>query len=85
VYAARDGVVLTASARGGYGNVIVIDHGDGMSTVYAHLSKFNVEAGDELKVGDDIGDIGSTGNSTGPHLHFEIRLGGSPTDPLQWL
>ena len=85
VYAAREGIVRSAGVRGGYGNVIVLDHGDGMSTVYAHLSSFGVGAGGAVRAGDEIGRVGSTGNSTGPHLHFEVRLGGAPTDPLAWL
>ena len=85
VYAVADGVVLSASVRGGYGNCVVIDHGDGLSTVYAHMSAFNVSTGDEIKAGDQIGEVGSTGNSTGPHLHLEVRLGGRPTDPMEWL
>jgi murein DD-endopeptidase MepM/ murein hydrolase activator NlpD len=84
VFAVRDGTVLSASYRGGYGNAVVIDHGDGMSTVYAHLSAFCVRGGEQVSAGDDIGKIGSTGNSTGPHLHFEIRLAGRPTNPMEW-
>lgn len=84
IYAAGDGTVVLAGTYGGYGNAVVIDHGDGMQTVYAHQSKLAVEKGDELLAGDTVGYVGSTGYSTGPHLHFEIRLGGNPTDPLDW-
>lgn len=84
IYAAADGVVLSAGVRGGYGNAVVIDHGDGLTTLYAHQSRFLVAAGDKVTAGDTIGEVGSTGHSTGPHLHFEIRLGGAPTNPLDW-
>ena len=84
IYAAGDGTVVLAGSYGGYGNAVVIDHGDGMQTVYAHQSKLAVSDGAQVLAGDTIGYVGSTGFSTGPHLHFEIRLGGSPTDPLAW-
>lgn len=85
VYAARDGVVRSAGARGGYGNTLIIDHGDGVNTVYAHLSTFAVPVGVWVQAGEKIAAVGSTGSSTGPHLHFEVRLGGVPTDPMEWL
>ena len=84
IYAAADGTVIKAGAYGGYGNAIVIDHGEGMTTVYAHQSRMGAAVGDEILAGDLIGYVGSTGFSTGPHLHFEIRLGGRPVDPLDW-
>lgn len=84
IYAAGDGRVVIAGSYGGYGNAVVIDHGDGISTVYAHQSKLVARLGDEVLAGDTIGYVGSSGLSTGPHLHFELRLGGSPTDPLDW-
>lgn len=84
IYAAADGTVVRAGGYGGYGNAVVIQHEDGMSTVYAHQARVAVSAGEEVLAGDTIGYVGSTGNSTGPHVHFEIRLGGRPTDPLDW-
>jgi len=68
---------------GGYGNYLIIDHGGGISTVYAHAKLLRVNEGDEVKAGQWIADIGSTGISTGPHLHFEVRENGSPVNPLQ--
>lgn len=84
VYAARDGVVASAGPRGGYGIAVVIRHPDGMSTTYAHLDSVGVTAGTTVLAGDDIGRVGSSGLSTGPHLHFEVRLGGVPADPMEW-
>lgn len=81
VRALADGVVHSTEWRGGYGSTVVIDHGDGFSTVNAHLSSVAVAAGDEVVGGDVVGAVGSTGRSTGPHLHFETRLGGVPVDP----
>ncbi|MBK9178482.1 MAG: peptidoglycan DD-metalloendopeptidase family protein [Acidimicrobiales bacterium] len=85
VRAADDGVVVSADVRGGYGNCIVIDHGDGLATLYAHLSAMSVGAGESVTRGQVIGAIGSTGASTGPHLHFEVRVNGNPVDPLPYL
>ncbi|HVM14572.1 MAG TPA: peptidoglycan DD-metalloendopeptidase family protein [Egibacteraceae bacterium] len=84
IFAAADGVVSSAGVRGGYGNVVVIDHGEGLSTVYAHQSRMTVSTGEDVDAGDVIGHVGSTGWSTGPHLHFEVRLGGTPVDPMEW-
>ena len=84
IYAADDGTVVVSGTYGGYGKAIVIDHGEGMSTVYAHQSVLAADVGDDVLAGDTIGYVGSTGFSTGPHLHFELRLGGAPTDPLDW-
>ncbi len=85
IRAAADGVVAIAEVRGGYGNCIVIDHGNGLSTLYAHQSAFAVAAGDQVKRGDVIGAVGSTGVSTGPHLHFEVRIYGDAVDPVPFL
>ena len=85
IYAAQSGSVLSAGWQRGYGNTIVLDHGSNLSTVYAHQTSFNVAAGDTVATGDVIGFIGSTGNSTGPHLHFEVRVSGSARDPLGYL
>lgn len=84
IYASADGTVVLAGSYGGYGNAVVVDHGEGMSTVYAHQSSLAVSTGTQVLAGDTLGYVGSTGYSTGPHLHFEIRLGGAPTDPLAW-
>ena len=84
IFAAAPGRIVRAGLYGGYGNVVVIDHGEGLSTVYAHQLKVAVAAGDEVEAGDTIGYVGSSGFSTGPHLHFEVRTGGTPVDPLEW-
>ena len=85
VYAARAGQVITAGPWGGYGNAVVLAHGDGLSSVYAHLSTVTVRPGDLVSALQQVGNIGSTGLSTGPHLHFEIRLNGSAVNPLGYL
>jgi murein DD-endopeptidase MepM/ murein hydrolase activator NlpD len=85
IHACRAGVVLIASAQGGYGNAVVIDDGGGMGNLYAHQSRIAVHVGDHVNAGDVIGYVGSTGYSTGPHLHFEVRLSGNPVDPAPFL
>lgn len=88
VQAAKGGKVVFAGDGGGYGNLVVIDHGDGKFTKYAHLSKINVQEGQNVDAGDLVGAVGSTGNSTGPHLHFEVRGGnpdGAVLDPVAFL
>lgn len=85
VIAATDGVVSMASYYGGYGNCVVINHGNGISTLYGHGQKILTEVGKEVKKGDLIMEVGSTGNSTGPHLHFEVRINGSPVNPMPYL
>jgi murein DD-endopeptidase MepM/ murein hydrolase activator NlpD len=82
VVAAADGVVRTAGSRGGYGLTVVIDHGSGLSTLYGHLSRIDVRVGQRVGEAQRIGAIGSTGQSTGPHLHYEVHVRGRPTDPL---
>lgn len=85
IRAAADGVVVIAGSRGGYGNCTVIDHGSGLATVYAHQSTIGVQEGQTVKLGDVIGQVGSTGLSTGPHLHFEARLRGIPVNPTNFI
>lgn len=85
VRATADGVVTSASASGNYGNLVVIEHGYGISTRYGHLSRFAAQAGQQVHRGDVIGYVGSTGRSTSPHLHYEILLNGQLTNPLKLL
>lgn len=85
VRATANGEVVTASWQGGYGNMIEIDHGNGLSTRYGHLSKIEVKVGDRVRIGQTIGRIGSTGRSTGPHLHYETRVNDDPVDPQKFL
>lgn len=80
--AAANGVVIKAEYYGGYGNCVVIDHGNGITSYYAHFDKICVKAGDKVSAGDVVGLIGSTGNSTGNHLHFEIRINDEVVNPL---
>ena len=81
VTAAAGGTVIMAQWYGGYGNYILIDHGGSYSTGYGHLSAMYVASGQSVQRGQAIGAVGSTGQSTGPHLHFEVRIGGKPVDP----
>lgn len=85
VYATADGSVQQAAYSGGYGNLIVIDHGYGLETRYGHLSAFKVKPGERIKRGDTIGLVGTTGRSTGAHLHYEVRVNGRLLNPLQLL
>jgi murein DD-endopeptidase MepM/ murein hydrolase activator NlpD len=86
IYAADDGyVVLSGQDTWGYGNQIVIDHGNGYLTRYAHLQKLMVKAGDIVKKNQQIATMGSTGRSTGPHLHFEVIYAGVRRNPLGFL
>jgi murein DD-endopeptidase MepM/ murein hydrolase activator NlpD len=85
IRAAKAGTVILAGWNGGYGNCIVIDHGGGFSTLYGHMSRLRASEGQRVSQGDLIGDMGSTGNSTGPHLHFETRVNGNPQDPTRYL
>jgi len=84
IYAAADGTVIMASWYGGYGNCVIIDHGGGMTTLYAHNTSLTVSNGQRVSRGDHIANAGSTGNSTGPHCHFEVRINGSTTDPAAY-
>ncbi|MCT2540734.1 M23 family metallopeptidase [Sedimentimonas flavescens] len=85
IHAPADGTVTDAGWENGYGNVIKIRHEFGITTVYAHLSKIRVKAGQKVSRGELIGDMGNTGRSTGPHLHYEIRVDGSPTNPMTFI
>lgn len=85
IYAAAAGVVKTSSTRYGYGNSIDINHGGGFVTRYGHLSQFKVKTGDYVQQGQLIGIMGSTGHSSGPHLHFEVRINDVPVNPLNYL
>ena len=80
-----DGIVIKAEWANGYGNVIFISHGYGYSTRYGHLSSFAVRPGSRIKRGDVIGYVGSTGRSTGPHLHYEVRVNNNPVNPLEYI
>jgi len=85
VYAAADGIVQGAQYSGRYGRLITIDHGGGVTTLYAHLSQFQVVAGEEIRRGQLIGYSGASGRVSGPHLHFEVRQGGNPVNPSRFL
>jgi murein DD-endopeptidase MepM/ murein hydrolase activator NlpD len=85
IAAAGAGTVVAAGPQGGYGNVVIIDHGNALATLYAHQSRLAVVVGQTVVAGETIGAVGSTGNSTGPHLHFEVRLYGTPVNPLAYL
>lgn len=85
IRAAASGVVVSAGHDGGYGLALTIDNGDGIQTLYAHHSELYASVGDEVAAGDVIGASGSTGDSTGPHLHFEVHVDGAPVDPAVFL
>lgn len=85
IYASARGRVIYADWYGGYGNSVIIDHGNGMTTLYAHCSELYVKDGDVVERGQPIAAVGSTGFSTGPHLHFELRANGEPVDPAAYL
>lgn len=85
IYAASGGVVTVAGYKSGYGKMVEIQHGNDLVTRYAHASKLKVKAGDIVERGQQIAAVGSTGHSTGPHLHFEVRMAGHPLDPVLFL
>lgn len=87
IHAAEGGVVIVAEWWSGYGNTVIIDHGDNVWTLYGHIRNggIKVEKGQQVKRGEKIAEVGSTGNSTGPHCHFEVRINGNPVDPMPYL
>jgi murein DD-endopeptidase MepM/ murein hydrolase activator NlpD len=85
VIAPSDGVVIFAGMESGYGKVLVLDHGYGVKTRYAHLSAIDVKVGDRVSRGQKIGSVGNTGRSTGPHLHYEVRVNGMPENPRKFI
>ena len=78
----RPGTVVSAGKRGGFGNVVIVDHGQGVTSLYAHCNELKVQKGDKVGRGDIIATVGSTGRSTGPHLHLEVHRDGSAVDPM---
>ena len=85
IFAAAGGVVVSAEANPAFGNAVEIDHGKGLSTMYAHTSRMLVKNGDFVRKGQKIAEVGTTGRSTGPHLHFEVHVNGSPQNPSKYL
>jgi len=85
IRSATDGIVIMAQYYGGYGYTIIVQHANSLSTLYAHLSAFNSQVNDYVVAGQQIGECGTTGLSTGPHLHFEVRQSGAPVNPLPYL
>ena len=85
IRATADGTVEMAQRYGGYGLYVQLDHGGELETRYAHMSRMSVSAGERVEKGQIIGYVGSTGNSTGPHLHYEVRIAGAPVDPSPYM
>jgi murein DD-endopeptidase MepM/ murein hydrolase activator NlpD len=85
VRVAADGVVIEADTRSGYGRLVIVSHASGLTTWYGHLSSFNVMPGEQLRRGDTIGNVGMSGRSTGPHVHYEVRINGAPVNPMRYL
>ena len=85
VYCAAQGKVIFAGQKSGYGNCVIIEHGNGLATLYGHLSKILIDANQQVKIGDVIAKVGSTGRSTGPHLHYEVRKNNTPINPKLFL
>jgi murein DD-endopeptidase MepM/ murein hydrolase activator NlpD len=85
VRVSADGVVIEANERAGYGRLVVVDHGFGLTTYYGHLSSFHVILGQQLRRGDTVGNVGVSGRSTGPHVHYEVRINGAPVNPMRYL
>jgi murein DD-endopeptidase MepM/ murein hydrolase activator NlpD len=85
VRAAADGVIVFSGRDGGYGRLVIVDHGGDLHTYYAHLSRFDAHAGRIVRRGEVLGEVGSTGRSTAPHLHYEVRVGRAPVNPYRYL
>jgi murein DD-endopeptidase MepM/ murein hydrolase activator NlpD len=88
IHVVADGTVVGAgylSGEGGYGQIVLVRHKGGVVTAYAHMSKVLVHAGERVRAGETIGKVGATGHVTGPHLHFEVRIGGRKVNPVPWL
>ena len=85
VKAAANGQVIFAGTQRGYGKIVIIKHSEALSSAYGHLSEITLKVGDIVSVGEKIGEVGQSGNSTGPHLHFEIRENGLKVDPTKYL
>jgi murein DD-endopeptidase MepM/ murein hydrolase activator NlpD len=85
ILAPADGVVIKAGFGTGYGNMVELHHGYGIKTLFAHNSRLNVKTGQRVKRGDVIAYLGDTGSSTGPHLHYEVRLNNLPVNPLRYM
>lgn len=85
IFATADGVVVQSGWAGGYGNIVQIDHGNGIETIYGHNSRVAVSVGQAVKKGQVISYLGSTGRSTGPHVHYEVRVNGTAVDPIRFL
>ena len=84
-HATADGIVIFADRSGNYGRLVIIDHGNGYETYYAHLSRFDVIAGQEIRQGETVGAVGASGRVTAPHLHYEVRLRKAPVNPYRYL
>jgi murein DD-endopeptidase MepM/ murein hydrolase activator NlpD len=85
INATADGIVIFSGVHGGYGNVVVVDHGYGVTTRYAHMSRLDVKVGDPVTRGKQLGAVGSTGRSTAPHCHYEVRLQDRPVNPMSYI
>jgi len=85
VHVTADGIVIFSDFEGGYGRLVVVDHGGGFRTYYAHLSRFYVRPGQEVRRGDYVGEVGATGKVTAPHLHYEVHLVGAPMNPVHFM
>ena len=84
-HVAADGVVVFADRSGGYGRLVIVDHGNGFETYYAHLSRFDVVPGQEIRQGELVGAVGASGRVTAPHLHYEVRIRKAPVNPYRYL
>ena len=85
VRVAADGMVVEAGEHPGYGRLVIVDHGFGITTYYGHLSSLHVQVGQQLKRGESVGNVGVSGRSTGPHVHYEVRINGAPVNPMRYL